>query len=125
MASRPPGAQEHRTTARISAFRLAVRSFDAETAFSDTTGKIRPRLISLRPTEKRGGEADTLELVLDDADGKLAIPDRGAIITVSLGWSCGSGCHRRPGRQGSFQGRRDELDQRAGASDAAGALGPT
>jgi phage protein D len=56
----------------------------------DLTSKVRPRLISLRLTEKRGGEADELELVLDDADGKLAIPKKGVIIACALGWRRGT-----------------------------------
>lgn len=45
-----------------------------------------PRLISLSLTEKRGTEADQLDLVLNDADGKLGIPPAGAVITLKLGW---------------------------------------
>jgi phage protein D len=56
----------------------------------DLTDKVRPRLVSLRLTEKRGGEADELELVLDDSDGKLAIPRDGVLIRLSLGWASGS-----------------------------------
>lgn len=49
-------------------------------------GDVVPRLISLSLTEKRGADADQLELVLNDADGKVAIPAAGAIITLKLGW---------------------------------------
>ncbi|MBO9710687.1 MAG: phage late control D family protein [Caulobacter sp.] len=52
----------------------------------DITAKIAPRLVSLTLTEDRDNEADQLDLVLDDADGKLAIPKRGAELVVSLGW---------------------------------------
>lgn len=52
----------------------------------DLTSKVEPRLISLTITECRGGEADTLDLVLDDSDGLLAIPPRGAVLAVSIGW---------------------------------------
>lgn len=52
----------------------------------DFTPRARPRLISLSLTEKRGKEADQLELTLDDADGLLALPKKGAIITLALGW---------------------------------------
>ncbi|MBI0277261.1 phage late control D family protein [Hafnia alvei] len=44
------------------------------------------RLISLTLTDNRGFEADTLELTLDDTDGKLELPPRGALLSVSLGW---------------------------------------
>lgn len=52
----------------------------------DITDRIRPRLISLSLAEKRGGEADQLDLTLDDADGQVAIPRKGVIITLALGW---------------------------------------
>lgn len=52
----------------------------------DISRDVRPRLISLSLSEKRGSHADELELVLDDADGKLAIPPSGAEIAVRLGW---------------------------------------
>ncbi len=36
--------------------------------------KIRPRLASLSITEKRGDEADQLDMVLDDSDGRFELP---------------------------------------------------
>ncbi|PTQ90270.1 phage late control D family protein [Agitococcus lubricus] len=53
----------------------------------DISAKIQDRLESLTLTDNRGLEADELELVLDDGDGKLAIPKRGANIQLSLGWA--------------------------------------
>lgn len=47
---------------------------------------VNPRLVSLSLTERRGADADELEIVLDDRDGKLAIPSAGATITLKLGW---------------------------------------
>ncbi|MBC8954953.1 bacteriophage late control protein D [Xenorhabdus sp. PB62.4] len=44
------------------------------------------RLLSLSLTDNRGFEADTLELAIDDADGKIELPPRGAEIAVRLGW---------------------------------------
>jgi phage protein D len=52
----------------------------------DLTSAIEPRLVSLTINETRGGEADTLDIVLDDADGRLAIPKRGAVLAISIGW---------------------------------------
>lgn len=52
----------------------------------DLTATIAPLLISLTITEKRGGEADQLELVIDDSAGTLAIPKEGARLQVALGW---------------------------------------
>lgn len=53
----------------------------------DLTDRIAPRLISLTITEKRGGEADQLDLVFHDADGTMDIPKEGARLQVSLGWT--------------------------------------
>ncbi|WP_261644375.1 phage late control D family protein [Erwinia mallotivora] len=52
----------------------------------DVTASLRERLISLTLTDNRGFEADQLDLELDDADGRLAMPVRGAVITLFLGW---------------------------------------
>ncbi|WP_121120071.1 contractile injection system protein, VgrG/Pvc8 family [Croceibacterium ferulae] len=56
----------------------------------DLTDRIRPRLVSLSLSEKRGDEADQLDIVLSDADGQLAIPPEGAVLRVHLGWRQGS-----------------------------------
>lgn len=53
----------------------------------DLTSALEPRLQSLTVTECRGDEADTLDLTLDDHDGRLAIPRRGALLSVAIGWS--------------------------------------
>ncbi|WP_345826919.1 phage late control D family protein [Pantoea sp. BRR-3P] len=52
----------------------------------DVTTNIRDRLISLTLTDNRGFEADQLDVELDDADGQLAMPVRGAVVTLFLGW---------------------------------------
>ena len=52
----------------------------------DFTALARPRLQSLRITEKRGGEADEVEVTLSDHDGRLALPKRGGVLAVALGW---------------------------------------
>ncbi len=53
----------------------------------DITAKIDPRLISLTLTQCRGGEADQLDLVLDDSDGQLALPRTGVTLTLAIGWA--------------------------------------
>lgn len=45
------------------------------------------RFVSLTLTDSRGFEADQLDLQLDDSDGLLALPRRGAILALGLGWS--------------------------------------
>ncbi len=56
-------------------------------AGEDITQRIQPRLMELTLTDNRGMEADQLDLTLDDSDGMLDIPPRGARIHLSLGWS--------------------------------------
>ncbi|EKN3558922.1 TPA: phage late control D family protein [Yersinia enterocolitica] len=51
-----------------------------------TQTTVNNRLISLTLTDNRGFEADMLELVIDDADQKVALPARGAQIDIALGW---------------------------------------
>lgn len=66
-------------TARQPAYRLRVDG-------DDITDRIRPRLASLTLTDNRGFEADTLEIDLDDTDGLLALPPRGARVELWIGW---------------------------------------
>lgn len=44
------------------------------------------RLISLEMTDNRGFEADELTITVDDSDGKIQLPPRGAELSASLGW---------------------------------------
>ncbi|MFJ5429244.1 phage late control D family protein [Pectobacterium actinidiae] len=44
------------------------------------------RLISLSMTDNRGFDADQVTLSVDDADGLLQLPPRGAELSVSIGW---------------------------------------
>lgn len=52
----------------------------------DITHKIKPRLMSLTLTDNRGFDADQVELQLDDSDGLLTMPRRGATLRVWIGW---------------------------------------
>ncbi|GAA0741458.1 MULTISPECIES: contractile injection system protein, VgrG/Pvc8 family [Sphingomonas] len=95
----------------------------------DLSPRIRPRLISLRLTEKRGGDADQLDLVLDDSDGRLALPPEGAVLTVALGWKAGDGVAIGLVDKGRFtvdtvehSGPPDTVSIRASAADFAGSL---
>lgn len=51
------------------------------------TPRIEARLMSLTLTEERGGSADQLDLELDDSDGALQLPAKGAVIALQLGWA--------------------------------------
>ncbi len=52
----------------------------------DVSSKIKPRLIGLTLTDNRGFEADSLEVQLDDTDGSLALPRKGAKMQVLIGY---------------------------------------
>lgn len=53
----------------------------------DISSKISSRLMSLNIKDNRGLVVDTVDIELDDSDGMLSIPPKGAIIQVWLGWS--------------------------------------
>jgi Bacteriophage probable baseplate hub protein len=52
----------------------------------DITAVIRDRLLSLRITDEAGTQSDTVEVQLDDRDGKLEWPRLGAELEVSIGY---------------------------------------
>ena len=64
----------------IPAFRITVDG-------KDIAHIISPRLISLELTDNRGLEADQLSLTLSDHDGLLAMPAKGALLRLWIGWS--------------------------------------
>ncbi|SDP45938.1 hypothetical protein SAMN04488595_109193 [Ralstonia sp. 25mfcol4.1] len=53
----------------------------------DITNRFAGRLISLTLTDNRGFEADQLDIELDDADGMLALPDKGTMLSLGIGWA--------------------------------------
>ena len=61
------------------AWRIAVNNQDISTTISQ-------RLISLTLEDKAGFEADTVTLTLDDTDGALELPPKGATLAVAIGW---------------------------------------
>lgn len=60
------------------AFRIRADGADATAAIAD-------RLLSLAVDDADGMEADTLELVLDNRDGRVAEPETGARLDLALG----------------------------------------
>lgn len=95
----------------------------------DLTDKVNPRLSSLTIAEKRGDEADQLDIVLNDPDGKLQIPPDGAVLTVALGWERGSGLPlglvakgRYKVDEAKFRGPPDQITIRARSADLAGGI---
>ena len=61
------------------AFRIVIEGKDATQALDK-------RLLGMTLTDNRGFEADQLDLELDDADGLVIMPRRGAVISLALGW---------------------------------------
>jgi hypothetical protein len=49
-------------------------------------GVYRERLTRLSLKDERGLLSDQLELVFDDSDARLAVPERGQQVSVALGW---------------------------------------
>lgn len=90
----------------------------------DLSDKMRPRLVSITLSEKRGDEADQLDIVLDDSDGQLALPSAGALLKFELGWKQGRDVAIGLIDKGSFKvddikhsGPADILTLRARAAD--------
>lgn len=54
---------------------------------ADISALINDRLLSLRTSDKPGMESDTFELRIDDRDGAMSLPRRGASIEVFLGYA--------------------------------------
>lgn len=88
--------------------------------------KFSPRLVSLTLTEKRDGEADRLDIVLDDHDGLLEIPQPGQVLSLQLGWAMGADVEPGLVDKGRFkvdeaewEGAPDRITIRARAADFA------
>ncbi|HIC8860054.1 TPA: phage late control D family protein [Aeromonas hydrophila] len=52
----------------------------------DISAAIRRRLMLMTITDNRGFTADTIEITLDDSDGQLDMPRRGATLRGLIGW---------------------------------------
>ena len=61
--------------------------FRVEVDGIDISPMVASRLMSLNIKDNRGLVVDSVDLELDDSDGQLAIPPKGAVIQVWLGWS--------------------------------------
>ncbi|WP_137936094.1 phage late control D family protein [Chitinivorax sp. B] len=53
----------------------------------DINQVLNQRLISLTLADNRGFDVDQLDITLDDSDGLLAMPPRGAKLTLAIGWA--------------------------------------
>lgn len=63
-----------------------VPAYDIALAGQRISPELGARLQSLRLTDRRGLEADQLDIVLEDHDGRLDLPPRGAELRLALGW---------------------------------------
>ncbi len=93
----------------------------------DLADKVSPRHMELTLTEKRGGEADELSLTLQNADGRLAMPDPGKVIALALGWEQGDDVIAGLVEKGRFtvdeveaSGYPDKITIRARSADLSG-----
>ncbi len=103
---------------------LIAPDFSLSLQEKDITQNIRKRLISLSLTDNWGFEADQLDIELDDSDGLMAMPQRNAVLALSLGWK---GAALTP--KGLFtvdevehRGTPDTLTIRARSADFRGSL---
>ena len=66
---------------------------------ADVTATIRDRLLSLTLTDEAGYQADSLEIRLDDRDGKIKLPRRGVTLDVRLGYLPPQGGFRKKDKE--------------------------
>lgn len=66
-------------SSRTPAWQLSINDRDVTTQLSN-------RIIGLSLVDNRGFEADTLTITLDDTDGAIPLPERGAKLSLQLGW---------------------------------------
>ena len=84
-------------------------AFSLTVAGRNITRTVNSRLKSLTLAESRGDEADQLDIEIDDSDGRMELPAKGAELTLQLGWLGG-----RMVDKGTFE--VDEVEHR-GAPD--------
>lgn len=96
--------------------------FSIQADGNDITTLINDRLLLMRTTDKPGLESDDFELRIDARDGALALPARGAVLAVHLGYA-GQALHllgRYTVDEVELSGPPDTLVIRGKASDLRG-----
>ncbi|CNB36764.1 phage late control D family protein [Yersinia ruckeri] len=90
----------------------------------DISANLSNRLISLTMTDNRGFEADQLDIELDDSDGQVVMPARGAILSLFLGWKGSAliGKGQFTVDEIEHRGAPDTLTVRARSADFRGSL---
>lgn len=70
---------------------------------TNVTANLEPRLISIRVHDGAGQASDTAEIIVDDTDGRVRMPAKGEMLSVSLGWS-------NTGLVPKFEGKIDNVE---------------
>lgn len=90
----------------------------------DITGQLSNRLIKLSMIDNREFVADQLDITLDDSDGLIELPARGAVLRLFLGWKgyalIGKGDFTVD--EIEYQGAPDTVTIRARSADFRGSL---
>jgi phage protein D len=53
---------------------------------NNVSDRILPRFVSLTITDDRANDADEVELVVSDSDGRVELPETGDTVEVAIGW---------------------------------------
>ena len=103
---------------------LTVRPKAEKGKKEDISLLISSRLMSLTLTDNRGFEADQLDIQLDDSDGKLALPARGALLSLGMGWKGAPMIFKGEytGDEVEHSGAPDSITIRARSADLRGSL---
>jgi phage protein D len=121
-------------TSNIADYRVTLDGVDLSPSLKGRTenadpAKRRPRLVSLSIAQRRGEEPDKLTIVIDDSDGKMAIPAAGKLLHVQIGWRQGSEVTIGLRDKGSFkvdsvthEGPPDLISIEASSADMTGAM---
>lgn len=76
--------------------------FNVTVAGTNITTALTPILLGLQISDKAGTHTDTARLEVDDTDGRIVLPKKGADVTIALGWA-------DQGMRVVFEGTVDEV----------------
>jgi phage protein D len=77
-------------------------AFNVTVAGTNITTAILPVLLGLRVSDKVGTHTDSADLEIDDTDGRIVLPGKGAKVSIGLGWES-------EGMRVVFRGTVDEV----------------
>lgn len=72
------------------AYRITIDGVDITPRIRGAMANGRPRLVSLHVSDRQRGEADEVEIRIDDTDGIVEIPRKGVMCRVWIGWEGGA-----------------------------------